>query len=254
MMGEKAIWHDRPVYLLLSGGMDSEVMVESFLRADVPFTPITFKFKHGLNSHEMQHVQRFSRHHKLKTVYYELDILPFMQSDEAAQFFEESCCWELAMVPHMKLLHHIWFELGGMPVIGGGDVVIRKEAGEWRLSKYEYMLAWYWFCVQYSIDAGVAFFQHTPEITLAMLREPRIAAAAAGQNQIANRILNDLRQVKYQVYRDHWPHLPIRPKNGGTEMIHTLIRPIEERLRKGLRYEAIWSTPYQTFCDSISPS
>ena len=252
LLGEKAKRLGRPVYLMQSGGLDSEVMINSFRQAQVPFQTISFEFTGGLNTHETAFIKRFSARHELNTVMYQLDIVEWLKTQEAREYFALSNCWEAAMLPHMKLMHHVWFELGGMPVLGGGDTVIMKYADGWRFCKYEYILAWYWFMAKHGIDGGVAFFQHTPELMLSMLCEPLIERAARGLDQTANKVLKDLRAVKYRVYHKHWPDLERRIKFGGTEMIHGLVAAFEQRVR-AKRFDSVWSIPYEDAVKALSP-
>lgn len=253
LMQQKA--NGRPIYLMQSGGLDSEVMICSFIDAGIPFKTISFRFPNGQNEHELEFVRHLSEAKQLDTQFYDIDMVNWVRASEAQDWFKLSNCWEIAMLPHMKLMHHIWFELGGMPVLGGGDVVIIKNQGQWMYSKYEYILAWYWFCAKMGIDAGVAFFQHTPEVTLAMLRQPEIQRAALGQDALANKVLPDLRAVKYRVYHRLWPELRRRIKFGGTELVHGMIVSVEQELRSksARRFDGVWSIPYPDFVRAISP-
>jgi hypothetical protein len=256
LMEMKAQALGRPIYLLQSGGLDSEVMIKSFKSAKVPFRTISFRFPKGLNEHEMQFVRSFSEAEALDSVYYDIDILSWAGSNEAREWFDLANCQGISMLPHMKLLHHIWFELGGMPVIGGGDVVVIKAPdGSWRFSKYEYMLSWYWFCQKMGIDAGVAFFQHTSEGVLAMCSEPEMLRAGMGEDRLANKILPDLRQVKYNVYYRLWPDLRRRIKFGGSELIYGHIGPRENLWKKQrhLQYDVVWSMPFGELLTQLSP-
>ena len=254
LMQQKALVMNRPIYLLQSGGLDSEVMIKSFKAASVPFQAISFRFPRGENQHEIAFIEEFSAKEQLDTMFYDLDLLAWLKAPEARDWFTLSNTEECAMLPHMKLLHHIWFDLGGMPVIGGGDVVIIKQPdGTWHFSKYEKMLPWFWFCTKMEINAGVAFFQHTPEIILAALKEPCIQHAAAGHNRFANLILPDLRQVKYELYHRLWPDLRRRIKFGGTELIFQHLTPFEAKWKGPIRHNAIWHISYDQAVGALNP-
>jgi hypothetical protein len=68
----------------------------------------------------------------------------------------------------------------------------------------------------------MGFFQHTPELVLAQLEDPRTLRLVDGNNSLANKLLSTSRQVKYQMYRDHWPDLQARPKFDGGEYVRDI--------------------------------
>lgn len=255
LLAEKAERLGRPLYLLQSGGLDSEVMILSFIKAGVKFKTASFRFSAGLNSHEVQNICRFNEQHSLDHIFLDINPLTWYQTESARKLYFDSFCTEPIMIPHMKLLSHIWKDLGGMPVMGGGDVVVLNTDGQWRYSKFEYMLPWYWHARKNDIDAAVAFFQHVPEITYSMLMEPEIYQVITGEDAVGHRVLRDVRQQKYEVYHRYWPALQRRPKFAGHELILPMILQIRRSwlAQRALRYDETWSTPVHSFLSDISP-
>lgn len=217
LIGEHAKKLGRTPYVLLSGGMDSEVAVLAFIEAGVPFKAITFRFKNLLNAHEIVHVERFKKL-GFAHEYFDIDILSWYKTPEAAKLFDESQCASFTMVPHMKLMSHV-HELGGLPVLGNGDVYLEQDAGRWKYVELEYMLAWYRHAIKNRILGAIGFFQFTPEITLAMLREPKIQAIGENRDPYATKIYETSRFIKYAIYRKFWPELVNRQKYGGQERV-----------------------------------
>jgi len=219
LIGARAAELNRPVYVCLSGGMDSEVVVKAFLAAEVPFTTITFRFNGGLNSHELRFVNRFVARHQLKHVFFDMSILDWIKSDEAADMFHGAQAAAFSLMPHMKILSHVWFELGGLPVLGNGDIYLENGDEGWKYVELEYMLSWFRHAIRFRILGAIGFFQFTPEITLAMLRDPRIERLGRNVDSYANKIYQTSRFIKYSIYRTHWPDLAMRAKYSGQEFV-----------------------------------
>jgi hypothetical protein len=245
----------RPIYILLSGGLDSAVMVKTFKEANVPFRTATYVFANGLNSHEMQYVQQLQKSEQLDWYHLYIDAHRWFNSSEARTWFFETDAWELGTLPLMKLMQHVWCDLGGFPIFGGGDIDIVKQDGTWHYGRYESFLSRYWAAEIIGIPQFVSFFQHTPELTLSMLNEPIIKRAASGQDPLANKLLTDLKAVKFNVYYKNWPDLRRRLKFGGTELIHSWLGPLEAQWQKEreLTFDELWTVEYSKLIDELSP-
>ncbi len=255
LVHQQALELGRPIYILLSGGLDSAVMVKTFKEAGVPFKTATYVFENDLNIHEMQYVTELERNEQLDHHHMVMDAQRWFHGEEARTWFFETDAWELGTLPLMKLMQHVWCELGGFPVFGGGDIDIVKHDGTWHYGRYESFLSRYWAASIIGIPQFVSFFQHTPEITLSMLNEPLIRRAATGQDALANRILPDLKAVKFNVYHQNWPDLRRRIKFGGTELIHRWLGPLELKWRqeRSLSYGELWTTPYDQLVSALTP-
>lgn len=246
---------DRPIYLLLSGGMDSVAMVMGFIEAGVSFKTATYEFNGGQNEHEMEHVRSIVQMHKLDATFYKMDGVKFLTGEEAHELFVQTHSFELGCLPLMKLMEHVWFELGGFPVFGGGDMDLIKMNGQWHYARFESYISRYWYSRQRGIGVFASFFQHTPEIMYSILIEPKIRNAASGNDRTANKVLNDLKIVKYNVMHRIWPGHARRPKFGGTELIHAHLEQTEIAWRKeaALQYGDTWSVPYSTLIEQLKP-
>lgn len=240
----------RDVYVLLSGGVDSEVTAKAFIEAGISFQPITFRFNHGLNEHELVYVRKFCERHGLETQYYDIDIGSWSQTIEARDLFVNSQAQYFEMVPHMKLMNVIWNELNGIPVMGNGDLFLEKSAtGQWQYVEFEYILAWFRHAIRNGVLGGIGFFQHTPEMTLAALQDPQMETLGLGRDEKANRLLQDGRMAKYVMYHKHWPDLERRKKFHGGEFVQRWYAPLVAslRARRAVQYDDKWTMPYAQF-------
>lgn len=250
LVQEKAERLQRPIYLLQSGGLDCEVMLKAFIDQNIPFVPITFRLN-GFNEHELQYVKRFNDRHGLKSNF--LTINPLTWIPKQQELFHRTHSASAFMLCHMKLLSRIW-ELGGMPVIGAGDVLLENTPTGWLVVKHEYMLPWYWHMEQQGINGVPAFFTHTSEVVLAMLREPRMKRVAESNDVNANKLLKDARQQKYAVYLDHWPDLQRRPKFTGEEFVYKQTGALQQdwAADRDLRFTDVWTSTLQEMSTNLS--
>lgn len=264
ILGQEAARLNRIPMIFLSGGLDSEVVVKAFIEAGVEFQAVTFKFKDNLNQHEIHYVEKFCKHHRITPRYLEIDIVNWLETNEARDLFVNSCCTYTEMLPHMKLMNTVWNDWQGMPVLGNGDLyVVRDINPVWRMQdktasqyiwnyvEYEYILAWFRHAVCHHILGGIGFFQHTPEITLSMALDPRIQEVCNNLNPYKM----SSRSTKYVVYKHHWPDLEIRPKWNGGELIANLYYSKGREFSKSLNlsYNDKWSIEYNEFVNLLKP-
>jgi hypothetical protein len=237
---------------MLSGGQDSEVVVKAFLEAGVPFELLTYRFSNDENMHEMCYVDVFCKRHGLTPTYYDFDIRPWIQSKEAAEFFEASKTVHAGMLPHMKVMKHI-VDSGGYPILGNGEVLLKRHGTKWNYIEYEYDLAWYRFAEAYSLPSCAGFFQENPEIMLAALLDPITIKLGVGMNKTAM-LLDTSTEVKYDMYKSHWSDIVRRPKYRGGELIYPFFPMMTKKLLSGrMQNDRTWTTPYETMVGELLP-
>jgi len=252
---------DRIPYLFLSGGLDSEVVAKAFLDAGVDFKVISFRFKNNFSSHEIHYIDKFIKKHNLEHSYYDIDP-DWLLTSEAEDYLYQSQCSQSEMLPHMKLIKHVWDNLKGFPVFGNGDLYVSKEINkewllkdrslpkyEWLYIEYEYIVAWFRFAIEHKILGAIGFFQQNPYIVLAMIREPRM------QDCFDDRLMYKLscRSSKPSVYKKYWPDLLGRMKYHGGEQISGICIELNRKLSKLYSANNKWSLPIKEFEQLLSP-
>ena len=124
---------NRTPVILLSGGLDSHVVVKAFDELGSNYHTATTRFSNGDNDHELVYVEKLKQQHKFSHEYLDIDMENWLLEDEAMQMADQSLCAYPQMLPTMKLMQHIW-DQGGMPVLGNGDFyAIRFINPIWRL-------------------------------------------------------------------------------------------------------------------------
>jgi hypothetical protein len=126
-----------------------------------------------------------------------------------------------------------------MPILGNGDVYLESMDGVWKYVELDYMLAWFRHAINNGILGGIGFFQHTPEVTLAMLREPKIERLGMNKDPYATKMYETSRFIKYDIYRRHYPDLVLRPKFGGQELVRKQFKERTLQLLEGREVQFI---------------
>lgn len=248
-------------YILLSGGLDSEVVVKSFIDAGLAFKTISFRYENDQSSHEEIYIDKFVFDHKLDHSYY--DINPaWLLSNEAILYCEQSACVRSEMLPHMKLIKHVWDNLNGFPILGNGDLYASKEINkywllkdrslpkyEWLYVEYEYIVAWFRFAIANNILGSLAFFQHNPYIVLSMIREPAMKKCL--NDELIYKLSS--RSTKPVIYKKHWPDLAIRMKYHGSEKVNGICIDLNRKLSSMYFSDNKWELPINDFEKLLSP-
>ena len=247
-------------YIFLSGGLDSEVVVKAFIDAGVDFKVISFKFKNDLSSHEIHYIDKFIKKHGLNHSYYDIDP-NWLTSNEVDGYFEQSKCSQSEMLPHMKLIKHVWNNLNGFPVLGNGDLYVSKDIAvdwifdkskskyQWNYIEYEYILAWNRFAIRNKILGCLGFFMHNPEIVLAMIQDPDMHKCI--YNEIPHKMSS--RSTKTVVYIKSWNDLEPRLKFHGSEKLSGLCMELNKKYSKKFRTTSTWEMPIGKFEEMLQP-
>ncbi len=259
-VSQQAAELNRIPYIFLSGGLDSEVVVRAFIDAGIEFKAISFRFDSNLSSHETHYIDKFSFKHMLDHDYYDIDP-EWLLSQEAEEYFYQSQCSMSEMLPHMKLIKHVWDNLNGFPVLGNGDLYVSKDISEewifdrsklkyeWNYIEYEYILAWNRFAVKNKILGCLGFFMHNPEIVLGMIKEPEMYMCVTGQ--IPHKLSS--RSTKSVIYIKSWRDLEPRIKYHGSEKLGGRCIELNRHFGSLFKTTGKWQVPILEFISMLEP-
>ena len=162
----------QPLTLCLSGGVDSEFMLKSFLQAQVPFEICIMKFKEGLNEYDIQSAVSLCETKQLKYNFFEVDALNFFESGQYYTYGELYQCQSPQLALHLHLLDHIT----GAPVLSGeppfmtfkrGQVVSFGLPSDLHCCYFRYLIQ--------NKRFGVPWFSiYTPELASSFLHTPSV--------------------------------------------------------------------------------
>ncbi len=226
-----------PITLLYSGGYDSEIMMESFRLAKIPFKTVFCKYENNLNEHDLKYAEDYCNAYGIKLEILPLDLLKFWESDafDYARLIG-SCS------PHFTVLPWMMDQLDGCIIASTMDIEFRLEDdGIWRDITYESCDAsWIRFAEIRQREIVPAFSQYTPEQIAASL--PLFEEYANG-----NEPGNNTMCYKPYIYGPEFRLTP-RPKFHGFELLEEESEILREEYRKELFiYSGVVKILYQDY-------
>ena len=246
---------DGDLWVLFSGGIDSEVVVQSFLFASVPIKVGITRFANHLNRHDMIYAVRFCETHGVPYRCLDIDIEKFFHSGEAWRYAERTKCVQ------PQLLHTMWAmdQVDGYPILGSGECyLVRRDPREgtasdgrpiWDMFEKERIASWFRHLMRTDHGGCAGFFQYNPENMLAFLQDPVVADLCA--NRLPGH--SSTMKLKEEIYRRYFL-LERRQKHHGFENVMHL----DDRLRPELErafgdHNGIARTSYPDLLEMLAP-
>lgn len=211
-----------PIYVMFSGGVDSEVALRSFVEAQIEVQAAILRFKNDLNIHDISWAIVICEALKVPYKIYDLDILDFWKN-QALKYAEPTYCVTPQLISTMWLVDQI----DGYPVMGSAECLFVKEVPEgykpgispyprsdWSLWEKEKIAAWYRHFMVRNRDGCPGFYQYTPEIMLSYLQDPFV------QDLVNDKLIGKLstESSKLKIYQQHFDIIT-RPKYTGFEKL-----------------------------------
>lgn len=126
--------------LCLSGGIDSQVMVDCFRRANVAFDVVIMRFPDDLNLHDIKTAMEFCNSRGIKYSFIDVDVVSFL-SRELMNFAEQYDVSSPQFATHFKMFEQLQ-QQGYTSAVCGGNTLINssngwtcpttKEQNDWR--------------------------------------------------------------------------------------------------------------------------
>jgi len=218
----------KPLWLCLSGGIDSEIMCQAFFDQGINFSVLTLAHTNGTNEHDISYARTWCRQHDVTQKIVPIDFQSFLKND-IERFIEQGY---LAKHPfrYMQLkLFQIIEELGGRAVLGGGELYYELDSSTPLLApeniyceyNSEYVAALEWN-KNNGTDHVPYFYITSPEMILAYLDLPLVACALEHPETFLHPMSKYT--LKRLVYQSVWHTHTARPKYDGFEKILPIIQ------------------------------
>jgi hypothetical protein len=232
------------LYMMYSGGVDSEFVLNVFLMLGIEITPIIIKLNPGYNEHDVKYAFDFCSSKNLKPQVIDIDFDNFVKSGLISDIGKK---YKLAAYQLPSTLH-VLNSLDGTLVMGNHSVphiAKDEETGVWFVDEYETI----WRCLEYfrqnNLYGCPFFLAYTAEQYLAYMQSPIMLALAnnkipgkLGSNSSKWRILNSLAPFDMEE----------RPKFTGFENIENSPIFQHENLqifkKFGKKWGGIYREPY----------
>lgn len=208
----------RELWLCFSGGIDSEVVAESFRYARVPFRAAIMRFKNDMNIQDICWAIAYCEIHNVPYELFDLDIDEFFNSGEMMHFADLTQCPTPQLPSSMKLMDII-AKRGGYPILGSAECYLSRHKTGWYMYEREKIASLYRFLLKTGHSGQAGFFQWSPEIMFSFLVDPIV------KNLVNDKIPThkDTYYLKPEIYAQYFKLQP-RPKYTGFEKVARLDR------------------------------
>lgn len=225
LIGQK--YQDQTIWICFSGGTDSEVLLQSFMFAGVPFKIAIMEFTGGYNKHDIVYATEFCDRHSLPYTIFPVDLDLFISSGQYLEYGIKYQCKEIAIIMMMKLFDL----LDGVPILGGESLVHKRYNHEKMLTDDPTHTEYCWYhkfrenndsaTMKYAVANNKTiiseFFSYTPELLLSFLQDPIVSDIC--NNRVFGKV--SLLSSKFKIYGQHFL-LQARPKYHGYETIRLI--------------------------------
>lgn len=116
-----------PLYVGLSGGIDSEAVAWLLHREHIPFTAVILKFKNGLNKYDIEYGESWAQKRKIPIRYIEIDIEKFFNSEDFLKLASRYQCNSPQIVVHMALAR----EMGSYFIFAGNPMKLMNKSNSY---------------------------------------------------------------------------------------------------------------------------
>jgi len=224
------------IYLMYSGGVDSEFVLNVFLMLGIEVTPVIIKLNPNYNTHDVTYAFNFCESKNLKPLIIDVDFDYFVKTGLIVDIAQQ---YKLATYQIPSTLNALK-SLDGTIVMGSHSVphIAKKESNSiWYVDEYEPI----WCCLEYfrknNLYGCPFFLAYTAEQYLAYMQSPIMTDLAnnkipgkLGSNSSKWRILNSLAPFDMEQ----------RPKFTGFENIEKSPIFQHENLQIFKQFERQW--------------
>lgn len=215
-----SIFAGKPIWLMLSGGVDSELIAGIFLKQKIPFSCLIVRFKDDLNKHDIEYALKFVTENNIPHIIHDMDIIHFMND---CRIKPEPVCNLIYRFMQMEWMTVV-NKMGGYCVIGSGE---QRYNQNMKLSYTFGQLVPMIWQKNNNIDACPYFFLQNPAIINSFALDASLYKGDVG----------DLgHNIKTAIYKKYWPGLIERQKFTGYEKVQNLRNLIELELSQKYPY------------------
>lgn len=204
---------DGHLFLLYSGGMDSEFVFSLFLELGFDFTPIIIKLNE-YNSHDLKYAFEFCESKGVTPKIVDLDFDNFVTSGKIVDIAQSIKCSGYQIPATM----HIAEKLDGFVVLGNDPPYMKLdvENNVWRLEELELIHSILNFFKSRKLSGCPFFLSYTPEMMLSFLLDPTMVDLA--NHRIPGKLGTNTSKV-YVYNNGSGYNLVNRPKYTGYEHV-----------------------------------
>lgn len=225
----------KPLWLCLSGGIDSEALCRAFFEQGIMFSVLTLEHTQGTNSHDIAYARAWCASTGVKHEIVPIDILNFFSVDVDSYVRRPYVTNNVFHYFQLRLMELVE-ERGGFAVQGTGKLLFSIDrALDTNVSpevfldlSVGYAIPGEWFKEE-GTQHEPFFFSTTAEMCASYLEEPLIRTALAHPEVFRNR--GNMKLLKRMLFHTTWPDMIQRPKYSGFEKIQAQKSAADQKLK-----------------------
>lgn len=233
------------LYILYSGGIDSEYALSVFLELGMGITPVVIRFNNEYNAHDLKYALDFCQSKNITPKIIDIDFDWFVESGKILEIATKS----KSSVYHRPATAYAAGMIDGTVICGDGEPYIRLNSDNvWKIEIDENDYSVYNYMKMNNIPGTIHFNRYTAGQYAAWITDPRMKELA--EHQHIGKLGSN--SSKHIIYNRHSPFkLKERQKFTGYEKIDTspiINHPnIIELHRRGKDYNGLVAIPYHEF-------
>ena len=230
-----------PIDLMVSGGIDSELILRSFIGIKHPVNVKIFRYENDINIYDVSYAVIVCEQLHVPYTIIDFNLQKFYEQD-AESISEKAQIDRPRMLPQLKFLDYC----DGLPIIGHADMWWFREHDDytrtatWNMDDYEFDVG----CDKYSLflnrPAITEWFKWSPGLILSYLELQWF------KDLISDKYKGRLgvNSTKIIGYKEMYPDMIKRVKKTGFEKIDTIIDEVEKALE--IKYNGLPFRQIQT--------
>lgn len=200
-----------PVYVLYSGGIDSELVMEVFLSLKMKVVPVITRLLPNYNSNDLEYAFKYCKYRNIDPLVIDINLDEFITGTEMLKTSEQVGPAPYQMLPILNVA----LKLDGTVISGNNEPYFGPDDtdNKWYLTDKEYLCVWNRLYEKGKIYGTPSFLSWTSETMLAFCLDPTIVKL--GNNQLIGK--RGTYSSRNEVYSRDFP-LEVRPKFTGWEI------------------------------------
>lgn len=241
---------DGQLYLMYSGGLDSEYVLSVFLDLKIDIVPVIIRLSPGYNDHDVEYAFKYCQNKKLNPLIVDIDFDHFVKTGQIL----DTALSMRSCVYHYSVTADVISRLNGTVLMGDGEPYIQfnSETKTWNVVRYQYDFSMINFYRKFNIRGTPDFLVYRPEMMISFLKTPRVRELA--ENKHPGKLgSNSSKYIIYSTDNDY--NLLPRPKYTGYEKIESSLIFQDPIFKEFDRLKNIWGgidyTDYYKFLNNI---
>jgi hypothetical protein len=233
-----------PLVVLMSGGIDSELVATSLILAGIPFKAVIGQFitdticnKTYFNHHDFTVAEQWCKDNDIDIIYCEIDV--YQQSRLLCEYALSAQCLSPQYACYMYMMK--WCTENGLYFLTGMseiDIVLRDGIYYTMDEQREHGINN--FCLLHSLTGQWNFWKYDSRLTIAFLRLPTV-------RRLMTEKIQRLLDYKHDCFSDVFLFLP-RKKHTGFERLQEWDGALRVPLREAMgKYDEKYYTPVAIF-------